>query len=269
MSTIEEKRVFGDRSGDTTVYLATGSGVVRVSVADDRIGEFALEERCTARDLAAVGDALAVATSEDVLFDGEPTGFGPAVAVGGTDAPIAAGPDGRVARYRVGADGDGDHGGEWTDLGSVAEIRAIDGDLLATAGGIYRAGSGLQYVGLEDANDVSTPGVPLAASSGGLYRLGNGWMSVEEGRFDLVSADRRSEPGTLGRACAVGGDRLSVHDPDTEEWHEREPPASPAAVAVGEALYLATEGGRLFVDAGDGWRSQTLGLGGVKAMVVG
>jgi hypothetical protein len=272
MGSIEEKRVFGERGGDTTVYLATGTGVVRVSAAADRIGSFGLEHRCVARDLAVVDGRLAVATDEDVLFGDERTGFGPALAVGGTDVPIAAGPDGeevRIARYDA---GDGDADAEWTDLGSLEGVRTIDGDLIAAAEGVYRAGSALQYVGLEDVRDVSTAGVPLAATGEALYRLGNGWMVEEEGSFELVAVDRTSTPGALERACALSGDRLFVHGTDGGDdgtWRERDVPAPPAAVAVDDALYLATEDGRLFVDAGDGWRSQALGIGGVRAMVVG
>ena len=266
MSTIEEKRVFGERGGDTAVHLATETGVVRVSVAADRIGTFGLERRCVARDLAVVDGTLAVATDEDVLFGDEATEFGPALAVGGTDVPIAADSEGRIARY---------DGGEWTDLGTVEDVRAIDGDLIATPGGVHRAGPTLQHVGLDDVNDVSTPGVPLAATTERLYRLGNGWMEELEGAFELVAADRRSSPGELERTCALAGDRLFVHEAGDDResgdgaWRPVDLPATPATIAVADSLFFATEDGRLFVDAGDGWRSQALGLGGVSAMVVG
>lgn len=257
MSTIEEKRVYDERAGDTTVYLATGTGVVSVSVAEDRVGTFGIERRCDARDLAVVDGRLTVATDEDLLVGDEPTDFGPAVAVGGADAPIAVGPEGRVARY--GGDG-------WIDLGRLDAVRAIDGDLLATPQGVYRAGSDLQAVGLDAVNDVSAAGVPLAATDGGLYRLGNGWMDEFTGAFDLVTADRRVPPGDLDRACAVSDDGPFVYDDG--DWRELDCPADPATVAVADALYAASEDGELFVDAGDGWRSQSLGIGDVRAMAV-
>ncbi|MFC7008976.1 HVO_0234 family beta-propeller protein [Halalkalicoccus salilacus] len=207
MSTIEEKRVFGERGGDTTVHLATETGVVRVSVAADRIGTFGLERRCVARDLAVIDGTLAVATDEDVLFGDEPTGFGPALAVGGTDAPIAADSEGRIARY------DGD---EWTDLGTAEDVRAIDGDLIATPNGVHRAGPTLQHVGLDGVNDVSTPGVPLAATAERLYRLGNGWMEELEGAFELVATDRRSPPGSsTGRVRSRATGCSSTRPPPT------------------------------------------------------
>lgn len=262
MSTIEEKRVYGERGGDTAVYLATDAGVVRVAVAVDRIGGFGLERRCVARDIGIVDGTLAVATAEDVVYGDEPTGFGPAIAVGGVDAPIAAGPDGRIARHDDG----------WNALGRADNVRAIDGDLVATAQGVLRTGSSLQHVGLDGVNDVSTPGVPLAATDAGLYRLGNGWMKDEEGSFELVAADRESDPGGIDRACAVADDRLFVHeadaDGDGDGWAAVDVPAEPAAIAIADALYVATGDGKLFVDAGDGWRSQVLGIQGVTAMVV-
>lgn len=256
MSSIEEKRVYAGKSGEATVRLASEVGVVRVSVSADSIGEFGIERRCTARDLAYCG-GLAVATDEDVLLDGEPTGFGPALAVGGEGEPVAAGPDGRVARYAS---------GEWEELGRIDGIRAIDGDLLATAEGVYRADDDLSHVGLEGASDVSVPGVPLAATTEGLYRLGNGWMREAEGGFERVAADRDSPPGELARACAIGSDALYVYD---GEWREREVPEPLAAAAIGEAVYGVTSDGTLYVDAGDGWRSQALGIPGVGAMLVG
>ncbi|MDL5363014.1 hypothetical protein [Halalkalicoccus sp. NIPERK01] len=253
MSSIEEKRVYAGKTGERSVYLASDLGVVRASVSGDMIGEFGIEHRCRARDLAWV-DGLAVATAEDVLLDGDPTGFGPALVVGGVEEPVAVSPEGRVARFE---------GSEWTDLGSLDDVRAADGDLLATGGGIYRASGGLDHVGLADANDVSTPGIPLAATAAGLYRLGNGWMRDLDGGFDRVAGD--GPPGELPSGAALAGESLYVYD---GEWRERETPEPLAAVAVGEAVYGATGDGTLYVDAGDGWRSGALGVSGVRAMLV-
>lgn len=256
MSTIDEKRVYAEKSGESRVYLASDLGVLDVSVSDDLIGNFGIEQRCHARDLAHCGE-LVVATDEDVLIGGEQTGFGPATAVGGIENPVAVSPEGRVARFE---------GDEWKGLGSLEKVRAADGDLLATSEGVYRVDDGLLHVGLEGANDVSTPGVPLAATDTGLYRLGNGWMRDLDGAFDRVVAEGTSSPGELGRGCALGADGgLFVYD---NEWHEHETPEPFAAVAVGEAVYGVSSDGTLYVDAGDGWRSQALGVTGVRAMVV-
>ncbi|ARS89312.1 HVO_0234 family beta-propeller protein [Natrarchaeobaculum aegyptiacum] len=178
MHSIEEKRVYGDRSGATHAYVASGTGVVRVRIAGDAVGEFSLPVRCAARDLATSPDGhlLAVATDEDVLCcrleaDGRSdggssdpahdeslevveTGFGPAVAVGVDDEDlVAAGPDGRLARSsgemcdsieddetdRRGA-GDRDREPDWQSLSTdrIDDVRAIDGDLVGTDDGVYR-----------------------------------------------------------------------------------------------------------------------------------
>lgn len=184
MQSIEEKRVYGDRQGAITAYVASAMGVVRVRVAGDTVGEFGLCERCGARDVAASPDAIAVATDDDVrileleaestsdregdapvVADDESfveTGFGPAVAVGfDGDDVLAAGPDGRVACRTAGAD-------EWTTLsdGFETAVRAIDGDLVGTADGAYRVSDdGLAHAGLSDVRDVSAAGVPLAATA--------------------------------------------------------------------------------------------------------
>lgn len=252
MSSIEEKRIYTENAGETTVYLASELGVVRVSVSADRIGDFGIEQRCSVRDLTWVGD-LIVATNEDVLVGGNATEFGPAVAVCGDAEPIAVGEEGRVARF----DEDG-----WDEIGRLEDVRAADGDLLATGEGVFRVGDRLTHVGLDEVNDISVAGTPLAATASGLYRLGNGWMRDLEGAFDRVAGI--GSAGELQRACTLG-DRFFVHEAG---WQERETPERFVAVGVGEAFYGATTDGTLAVDAGDGWRSQALGVSGVRTMVV-
>ncbi|WP_226482124.1 HVO_0234 family beta-propeller protein [Natrinema amylolyticum] len=292
MDSIEEKRVYGDREGAITAYVASEIGVVRVSVAGDTVGEFGLCERCTARDVAATRDAVAVATDEDVrvlaLEEGaEPetgngatdaaatdetfvgTGFGPAVAVGYDDDGdlIAADSNGRVACRAAGAD-------EWTTLEdeTVAAVRAIDGDLVGTDSGVYRVHEGgLDHAGLTDIRDVSAAGVPLAATVDGLYKLGNGWMEIREGQFDVVAADPRSEPGRLVRAHAVAGDTVYEYASDDDEWRERASDRSRGrivGVGYGDAVYAVTESGT-FLSASEGeWRTRTLGITGVTGLAV-
>ncbi|ELY55114.1 HVO_0234 family beta-propeller protein [Natronolimnohabitans innermongolicus] len=179
---IEEKRVYGDREGALEAYVASSIGVVRVRVAGDTVGEFGLCDRCTARDIAAGGGVVAMATDEDVRLlalesgperDGDrdteaqtesadespviDAGFGPAVAVGADDRGlIAAGPDGEVARLEADAvaaavetghesgDSSPTVDAEWTPLehNGVATVRAIDGDLVGTDSGVYRVHEG-------------------------------------------------------------------------------------------------------------------------------
>jgi hypothetical protein len=185
MGEMAEDRIYADRLSKTDVYVATGLGVAVVSVSNDRIGQFSLQHRCTARDVAADGDRLLVATDEDVLAgtDGayEPMGFGPAVAVGRDDAgPVAAGSEGTVARYAE---------DEWVTLGEIEDPRAIAGNLLAGAAGVFRIDDGLDHVGLEDVRDVAVDGAPLAATGEGCYRLGPGWTRDIDGDFRMVAAD--------------------------------------------------------------------------------
>lgn len=258
MSSIDEKRVYDEKTGRTDAYVATAAGVARVSVSGDIVGEFTLAHRCTARDIAAAGARLAVATDEGVLVgppdDLRGTGFGPTTAVGFRDGPVAAG-RGRIARCReVGVDA-----GEWEELGRVADVRAVDGGLLAAADGVHRLDG--THVGLSDARDVTTAGAPRAATGDGLYRLGNGWMKVLDGDFRTVASD---------------GERAHAATPEVlygrrdGEWMVVDTPVDEPVVGVayGEAVYAVTADGTVLVDAGDGWQSRSLGLPGACAIAL-
>ncbi|WP_336001051.1 HVO_0234 family beta-propeller protein [Halorientalis halophila] len=256
---LDEKRVYGEKTGTTELYVAAELGVAVVAVSADIVGEFSLAHRCAARDVAAGPEFLAVATDEDVLVSHEgsyaDTDFGPAVAVGFDKGDLlAAGPDGRVARRE-------DQG--WTELGTVADVRAIDGGLLGAADGIYRVGDGLEHVGLSDVRDVATGGTPLAATGDGLYYLGPGWAKALDGAFTAAA----SAPD---RGHAATADALYEHTDD--EWSEVDVPTDEpiAAVAHGPeaGAYAVTERGTVLVSVGDGWRDRALGLPGVSAVAV-
>lgn len=261
MSTIDEKRVYGDRAGASRLYVASGAGLLSVSVAGS-IGGFGIRERCRARDVASGGGRLAVATDDAVLLadrgvgDGEAgfeeAGFGPATCVGFDDEePIAAAPGGRIGRLRASG---------WETLGT-GDVRAISGDLIATAEGVCRIqGKGLEPVGLADVRDVSAAGIPLAATGDGLYALGNSWLRSAEGTFDAVGADPESEPGSLARANAASGRRVYEHTDG--DWHDRgDAPGRVVGFAYGERVYAVTEDGRFLAGKGDGeWWSHPLGV---------
>ena len=254
---IDEKRVYADHEGSTTAFVAAGAGIARVEIAGDIVGEFGLERRCDARDIAAAGGRVAVATAEDVLVgtgDGlEPTGFGPADAVGyhghDDDGLVAAG-DGRVARR------DGD---DWATLADLSDVRAVDGDLVAAADGLHRLDGA--PVGLEDVADVAATGRPLAATPAGLYRLANGWVVDVEGSFRVVAADG-------DRAHAATADAL--YERDGDGWHVVDLPVTEpvAGVVHGEKTYVVTEPGTVLVRTDDGWRHRSLGLSDVTAVAV-
>ncbi|WP_158058203.1 HVO_0234 family beta-propeller protein [Halorussus halophilus] len=278
MVSIEEKRVYRGTGNSTPVYVAGDFGVAGVETSDDLVGEFGLEHQCTARDVAGRNGRVAVATDEETLVYGtegfEPLEVGASTAVGfdGEDLLVAR-EDGAVFR---------EDGGGWRQLGRLEDVRAIDGPLLAAESGVYRAQArDLDHVGLADARDVSTEGVPLAATADGLYTLGNGWMEVLEGEFVAVSATENT--GKLGRAHAAGEDGLFGYD---DEWHSVEIPTEGSVVTLAhgddvyesstegdsedvvrhDAVYAATEDGDFLLSVGDGWRKQVLGLPGVKAI---
>jgi hypothetical protein len=250
---IDEKRVYADKTGTTTAFVATGVGIARIEVSDDIVGEFSLVRRGSATDVASADGRLAVATTEDVLVgtgdDFEATGFGPADAVGYHDGLLAAG-DGRLARYDDG----------WQTLAELDEVRAIDGEMVAAASGIHRLDG--THVGLDAATDVTTAGGPLAATETGLYYLANGWMEALDGDFRAVA--NRAE----GTAHAATADRL--YERTDGEWSTVElPVGGPVAdVAYGDATYAVTTDGTFLVDAGDGWRHRSLGLPDVTALAV-
>jgi len=270
-SSIDEKRVYDGSDESVPVYVVGEFGVVSVETSDDLVGEFGLERQCTARDAAGRDDRVAVATDEDVLlatgagFEG--LGVGPAVAVGfGADgALLAALADGRVVRER---------GDSWTELGEVADARAVDGDFLAAADGVYRAtGAGLHHVGLDDARDVSAAGTPLAAAGDGLYRLGNGWLAELDGAFRAVSAapaDADAAAGTEGIGRAHAATDTALYELAGEEWRTVSLPVDGDVVALdrGSAgAYAMTADGTFLLSVGDGWRSQPLGLRDARAVV--
>lgn len=270
MDDIAEKRVFAGRESVTTLVVAAAPGLVRVSVAGDRVGEFGLARRCDPTDLAFAAGRLVVATDEDVLLsDGPadgltdasaiealaPTGFGPAAAVSfDGDRPVAASPKGRLAAL----EGDG-----WTALGELsASPVALDGDLVATAEGVFRlATDGPVPAGLADVRDVGrVGGIPLAATATGLFELGNGWM-------DAIDCDIRVVAGTPdGRAHAAAADAL--YERAAGEWRVVDPPTDGrvAGLAHGDRAFGATAGGELLVQAVAGWRAHALGVPDVVAL---
>ncbi|MDG5777317.1 hypothetical protein VB773_03210 [Haloarculaceae archaeon H-GB2-1] len=272
--TLDEKRRYGTKREVSVVAVAAELGVATVEVSGDQIGRFHLEHRCSPRAIAGGNGRLAVATDEDVLVgdaaDLEPTGFGPAVAVGVGDGVLAAGPDGEVARLVDDA---------WTTLGTVPDVRAIDGNLVAAADGVYRVlGDDLTNAGLDDVRDVATAGLPLAATGHGLYYLGNGWMDAHDGAFEVVAAgDDQAHAATSDALYELVGDAHASFD-GGQDWQARDlSVAEPVAgVAYGECPYVVTENGTFLVDAdpettpdgGGGWRSRSLGLTGVVGLAV-
>ncbi|WP_423995127.1 HVO_0234 family beta-propeller protein [Halorubrum trapanicum] len=281
---IDEKRVYAGSAGRTDAYVATGTGIVRVSLSADKIGAFDMVARDAARDVAVLArgegaDLVAAATPDGLSVaavgddpDFEPVDDEPAVAVGvagGRDGVIVAREDGAVERVEF--EESGTAVASTARLGSVAEPRAVDGALVAGADGVFRVGDGgLTDVGLDDARDVAGSGMPLAATGAGLYWLGNGWMTAREGDGDAVAADGD------GHAMAVVDGDLLVHadaggEWGDEAWETAELPVDEAVIALGYGPGVSvavTDAGTLCVDAGDGWRHQVVGVRDVEGVAL-
>lgn len=264
---LDEKRVFEDQRGTATVFVAGELGLARVEVSDDQIGRFGLVHRGETQDVAVDTHEgkVAIATADDVLVgDGEsfdPTGFGPAVAVTFADGLAAADPRGRIARR---------DGLEWTTTATVgAQIDAMDGDLVATAMGVYRIESTEdQGVALADVRDVASAG-PFAATGGGIYRLAEGvWERDVEGDATAVAGSASRSAGLVDRTVLERTDEAG-------EWETAGCPAGDVVdLAVAEAIYAIDREGTLFVDpptakdGSDGWASRSLGVTEVAAIDV-
>lgn len=273
---VAHDRVFDDQTGKVDVLVAARLGVVDVELSGDRVGRFGVEHRCLARDVAVDGGTVAVASDEDLMLAGDladamvpvdetvsdgartyaSTGFGPAVAVDVVDDRVfVASDDGRVLRYEPAA-------GDWHDLGSVESPRAIDAPLVGADDGVYRLADGLDYTGLSAVRDVDAHTVPLAATDDGLYALGNGWMKRRDGAFSVVSTDG---------VRAYAADEDGVYRRHDDDWHPVSLPVDEPVADVAftpDAVLVLTEAGTLLADAGDGWRTRSLGVVDAAALAV-
>lgn len=287
MQTLTEKRVFGTKVGTTELFVASETGLVGVTVSADQIGEFGLAHRGPVHAVAVDERGVLIGTDETVLHSDRDTQraqsrsfspvadepFGQAVAVGwARRGPIAADSEGTIAGS-TGAVDDSDQSAEWVTVGDTDGVRAVDGELVAASDGVYRLTDGeLNHVGLSDVRAVAGHGTPLAATTDGLFALGNGWVSIHEGAFDCVASDGHGHAHAVGPSGLVrhtGGESGSFVD---GTWStDGLPVDSPVVdVAYGSGIVAAvTENGTLCVDAGDGWRHQLLGVGGVSGLAVG
>lgn len=253
---LSEKRVYADATDATTAFVGTTSGVVRVSVSDDIVGEFSLEWNSQVTDIASADGRLAIATPDDVFVrsDGafHETGFGPASAVGyGENGALLAAGDGRLARYDSG----------WGRLGAIEDVRAIDGRMAAARSGVHRLDG--THVGLEDVRDISTTGTPSVATGSGLYSLANGWVRDLEGGFSAVASD-----GTASHAATT--ETFYRRDTPQNDWTTVELPVGGAVRDVAHAcgVYAVTEDGTFLANVGDGWRHRSLGVPGVTGLAI-
>jgi hypothetical protein len=253
---LSEKRMYGEKRDRTELFVGSALGVTRVELAGDQIGRFALARRDSVTAIAGEAGTLVVGTDDDVLVGTSeefvPTGFGTAATVSvSADGPVAATPDGTVARLE---------GDDWETVGSVTNPRRADGDLLVAGDGVYRVGEGLTALGGGDVRDVAAAG-PYAATGEGVVRYDGEWKRVAEGECTLVAAD-----GDCVTAASDEG--LLVHRGGGWQRRERPTDAPLADLAHGECLYAVTADGTVLVDADPeltpdgqgGWRSRELGV---------
>jgi len=273
----EERSLFERSRESTAAYVAGDLGVVRVDLAPDRIGEFSLVERYTARGVAAGRSLVAVATPEAVLLNRgegfEDGGFGPAVAVGVDGRSVlAASPDGAVGRLDL---PNGDADAEWEAIGTVSAPRRFDGALLAAGDGVYRAADGLTSLGSAAARDVAAAG-PYAATDEGLFRHAGGeWHREHDTLASAVAAD-----GERAHAITDAGvlERADESESAGDRWERLATPGHghPVDLAHGPGLYAVTGTGEFLIaaegeqatDGRGGWRSRTLGVRGVTGLAV-
>jgi hypothetical protein len=277
VDTIEEKRVYGDRRGARTAYVASAIGLVAISISGDSVGEFGLIYRGDTRDVAVDAETLVVATPEDVHVlngasihaDGGPdsvaragagTDFGAATAVG-VDAEgraLAATGDGQLARYT----------GEWEILGAIpAAVRALGEGTVAAADGV-RSLSAIDRPTLDDVRDVADPG-PVVATASGVYRhtgsIGGadesedtGWHRERNGSTDRVAVAEAGLAAVSNGALLVKGDRDWDRPVDAEAVRD--------VCAAGNRFYAVTDAGDVYVQNESGWRSRSVGCHGVRRL---
>ncbi|NHX37139.1 MULTISPECIES: HVO_0234 family beta-propeller protein [Halolamina] len=283
MPTIREKRVYDEAATPTPVFVAAEQGLVVAQLSDDAVGEFGLAHPGTARDVAVAPDGtLALATDEALLVasGADPerlteTEFGPATAVSVVDGAersvVAVDPSGGIARLPIPDAGfhpeSGPTAADWVDLGSVDDVRAVDGRLVAAADGVHRiTASGLDDAGLDDVRDVAARGAPLAATTDGLYELGNGWMLARGGGHETVATD-----GERAHAVAADGTVLG-RSSGGGDWTALDLPTDEGIVDFGytdDAVVAATDSGSLLATVGDRWRSRAVGVTGVASIAAG
>lgn len=259
MPDIDEKRIFAEQTTAQVAFVAAELGVLTVRLAEDRVGDYGIARRCSPRDIAASGTRVALA-AEDVYLGDEKeiagTDFGPSVAVGDSAGVIAASPHGDLARYHEASP-------HWEDIGAVAAVTAIDGDLVGTESGLYRLPA-LTPAGLDEVRDIDASGLPLAATKTGLYRLGNGWMDVLTGDFQMVSGPANDEFPTYAATPST------CYEHHEGEWQPLELPTTAPIIdaAFGDCPYLLAADGTLLANGGNGWRSHPLGVTGAVGIVI-
>lgn len=252
MDDIADKRVFTQNTSPFRLVIQSDLGTVRVSIADDRVGEMELIDRRTPHDIAVTSSETAIATDTDVfIWDGttlDETGFGPATAVDYHEGRLRAATRTGNVKLRT---------NEWESIGQIdASITVLDADFIGTPDGVYRITDSMPNVGLSDVNDITTGTLPMVATNTGLFELGNGWMKQQTGTFTFVQAHLH-DPAQ--RAHAATSNECYER---TDTWR---PLNLPTTDPIVDATYtdqpiLLSETGTIYFRDTDNWTSHTLGL---------
>lgn len=257
MSDIETDRIYAGGSTDAVLFLGTGDGLVRVTVAGETIGRFGIVCNAPILDVAVDPSRLLVATPTETLLGKDtdsldPTGSESIVAVGLTqDGWVGADEAGQIFYVNDGQN----------SVIMEADVRAIDPPFIATATGVAHLWESLSGE-LTDVRDVAASPEPRAATPHGLYRLSDGWTEERSGQVSTVAG------ASDGRVGAVINGTLQIQD--ANRWRTAELPTEEEIVDVvfGPATYVVTATGTLLVNAGDGWRHRLLGVGEVRRLAV-
>lgn len=271
----DERRLFGRRREESRLYVAAGLGITRVDVADGRVGQFSLAERCECTSVAASHGMVIAGTDDGLLVDAG-DGFAPA------DDPdagriAAVGVDRRwftQARESGGIRRRGRTQTSWEAVGSVPEPRSLAGVHLAAGDGIYRVGDHLEDLGLDDVRDVAVTGAEaptkpdrdrttlLAGTGDGLYRYsGDGWQREHETPVSVVASEGGAEfaVSEQGVLEATDGEWILLDEQPTDALVD---------LVIGDRLYGLSAEGTIWTTAASSaqaddlrsWRSFSIGV---------
>lgn len=275
----DERRLFGERREEAHLYVAAGLGITRVEAADGRVGRFSLAARCDCTAIAARDGLVVAGTSDTVLLD-DGGGFAPLGDQSGAGSVTAVGLDGDWF-YQARASGAvrrRERSGEsWESVGTVTDPRAIHGNSLAAADGVFRITDHLVDRGLDDVRDVaggdervqattsdpgtSRPGL-LAGTGEGLYRhTAGGWQREHETAVTVVvaSGDDAFAVCEQGVLEAVDGDWTFLGEQPTDSLVD---------LAIADRLYGLSADGTIWTlplspgqaDEYRTWRSFSIGV---------
>lgn len=197
MQTLSEKRVYGDRSGARSCFVASDTGLVRVRVTGTAVGEFSLVDRRSAQDLAVTGprrggslradegpSTLAVATDADVLVATEPSGPDLSRESELTESTNDQTPEATASTSAL------SDALEPTGFGSATAVTVVDGSVVAAGSdGVIRRLDTTDGVGEWHPVDAP-PNLSVRAIDGPLFATDRGVFRLEGDRLQPAGLDQ-------------------------------------------------------------------------------